>query len=93
MEPESSEETISRLTRELENVSSQCRTSHRMAVYWQHQATKTEKLRARMERSLETWKRKLREQPKGQQPTDAELSLWAAEAETTDTDTSDLKVW
>jgi hypothetical protein len=86
---ESSEQVVERLTRELENVSSQCRTSHRMFVYYKAEWEKSERLKGRVERSLESLKHRLRELPKGQKPTDSELDLWAAEGETTDANTRD----
>jgi hypothetical protein len=86
LEPETAEETISRLERELANVSQQCQTSHRMAVFHQREWKKAERLRERAERALRTWRKRLLDRPKGEPVTEAMFDLWATEDnETTDT--------
>jgi hypothetical protein len=88
LELESAEATIARLERELANVSQQCQTSHRMAIFHQREWEKAERLRERAERALRTWRKKLLDQPKGESITHAKLDLWATEDnETTDTHT------
>jgi len=89
---ETPEQVIDRLERELWHVSEQSKTSHRMYIYYKGEYEKAERLRSRMEASLNTWRKKLLGKPKGQSVTETELDLWAQEANT-DTTTSDPNIW
>jgi hypothetical protein len=82
LDEESPEQVIRRLTRELEHVTQQCRVSHRMALFHQREWEKAEQLRARAERALKTWRKKLLDQPKDEPITHRLLDLWAIEGQT-----------
>jgi hypothetical protein len=84
LDEETPEQALERMARELDHVSEQAKTSHRMFVHYKAEYEKAERLRARMERSLQTWRKKLTEQPKGQEVTHHDLDLWATEAENPD---------
>jgi hypothetical protein len=83
LEPETSEQVIARMQRELDLVTQQSVVSHRMAMFHKAEWEKAERKRIRAEKALNTWRRKLLGIPKDQRSvTEETLVLWDAEAST-----------
>ena len=83
LEPESAEQVIARMARELDLVSQQSVVNHRMFVHYKSEWEKSERLKIRAEKALNTWRKKLLGIPKDQRHvTEETLALWDAEAST-----------